>query len=92
MSSNSPETERPRNPTHFGGGGLYDAPSADDEASPMKARLGDHLDSSSRQELLTYRPVGAAPDFARRNRLPLLLAAGGIAMLLVALTRRSLRG
>ena len=91
MSSNPPETERPRNPTHFGGEGLYESPGGD-EASSMRVRLGDHLDGTTRRELLSEHPGDAALDFARRNRLPLLVAAGGIAALLFALTRRSLRG
>jgi hypothetical protein len=88
MSSNPPETERPRNPTHFGGEGLYESPS--DDASSLRVSLGDRLDSSTRRELLAERS-DAALDFARRNWVPLLIAAGGIGLLIGALARRSFR-
>jgi hypothetical protein len=89
MSSNPPETERPRNPTHFGGEGLYEAQS-DDDASSMRVSLGDHLDSSTRQELLAER-ADSALAFARRNWVPVLIAAGAIGLLVGAFTRRSFR-
>jgi len=89
MSSNPPETERPRNPTHFGGEGLYES-QGEDDASSMRVSLGDHLDSATRGELLAER-ADSALDFARRNWLPLLIAVGGIGLLVGALTRRSTR-
>jgi hypothetical protein len=91
MSANPPETERPHNPTHFGGDGLYESAGNDDSGS-LGVTLGDQLDSATRRALLNERGASTRDDYARRNRLPLLLVAGGIAALLVALTRRSMRG
>jgi hypothetical protein len=90
MSSNSPGMERPRNPTHFGGDGLYDAPYTE-EANPLKLSLSDHLDASTRS-LLSEHSASSTLSVARRNRLPMLFALGGIVWLLVSLTRRSVRG
>jgi hypothetical protein len=87
MSSNSSsDMERLRNPTHFGGDGLCDAPHTE-EANTLKVSVSDHLDASTRS--LVSEPT---LSFARRNRLPMLFAFGGVVWLLVSLARRSVRG
>jgi hypothetical protein len=106
MSSQDPigstvPPERPTNPTHFGGEGLYE-PGADSPDSldtmhtiagadaSSKEPLSEHLDSETNETLEgvkdSQRPVW---EFARRNHVPTLLAIGGIAWLLVVLVRRS---
>jgi hypothetical protein len=75
---NSPATpDRPTNPTHFGGDGLY---GPDAERSDT---------SAPHRELRELRSADAFWGFAKRNHVPALLAVGGLVWLLVALVRRS---
>jgi hypothetical protein len=67
--------ERPVNPTHFGGDGLY-------EADAQDAGAGSSQMSSQRSQSALW-------DFARRNHVPTVLAVGGFVWLLASLVRRS---
>jgi hypothetical protein len=69
--------ERPTNPTHFGGDGLYESATAASESAQ---------EGSVERGQGSQRP---AWEFARRNHIPALLAVGGIVWLLAALVRRS---
>jgi hypothetical protein len=87
--------ERPRDPTHFGGEGLYD----NENEGSLKVPLDEQLDSATKQSLggETDERSGrsqsdAVWDFARRNHVPAVLAVGGVAVLLGMLIRRSTRG
>jgi hypothetical protein len=94
LDSNIPP-ERPKDPTHFGGEGLY-GPQADASATAdddtLKVPLSEHL-GSAEQGLAhgNRRPDDSAWAFAKRNHVPALLAIGGIAWLLAALIRRATR-
>lgn len=90
MSTNSSDLGRPRNPTHFGGEGLYDASSVED-AGPLKVRLGDQMDGATRRSLLAEGPANSARSFIKRYPVATALALGSIGWLLVSLTRRSLQ-
>lgn len=70
--------ERPTNPTHFGGAGLYE---------PQDRR--DDRDDASVNAVTAQRSAGAFWEFARRNHVPAVLAVGGFVWLLVSLVRRS---
>lgn len=88
MSTNPSESERPHNPTHFGGEGLYEESSVA-EAGPLKAPLGDQLDSATRQALESGETTSSPQSFMQRYRIPTLLVMGAVAGLLVMLARRS---
>jgi hypothetical protein len=86
----SPPPERPKNPTHFGGEGLYEAKG--DDAS-LKVPLGEHVDNATKESLEGEQlpKSGSVWEFARRNHVPALLAAGGIVWLIATLVRKSTR-
>ncbi len=99
MNSNAPQTEPSQNATRFGSEGLYDSAnvvnsdtdSASDTSS-MRVSLGDYLDDSTRESLLETARPSSRRDFYKRNWIPLVAGAAGVALLLTALTRRSMRG
>jgi hypothetical protein len=69
--------ERPKDPTHFGGEGLYESQPEPPETPASEA------DSSEQ---------GAGDsvwEFARRYHVPTVLAVGGIVLLIASLVRRS---
>jgi hypothetical protein len=90
MSSQDPigsavPPERPANPTHFGGDGLYE-PEAETSKSVNSA------EDASLKTKSQEREQGSESSFwelARRNHVPALLAIGGVVWLLVSLVRRS---
>ena len=83
--------ERPQNPTHFGGEGLYDE-SAVQEAEPLKAPLGEQIDQATRQSIQAVNRTGQTLwNTVRRNPIPVALALGGLAYLFVSMARRSTR-
>ena len=89
MSSTPNPPDRPHNPTHFGGEGLYESTGMEQESS-LKVRLGDHLDSVTRGSLqMAQRSSTSTLDFIRSNPIPVLLAVGGLAWLLASRRRRS---
>ena len=89
MSSTPNPPDRPHNPTHFGGEGLYESTGMEQESS-LKVRLGDHLDSVTRGSLQRAQRSGTSTlDFIRSNPIPVLLAVGGLAWLLASRRRRS---
>jgi hypothetical protein len=102
MSSQDPigsvPPERPRDPTHFGGEGLYE-PLADTDKSAdrgddssLKVALGEQLDAPMTDALGAARSrKDSMWDFARRKHVPALLAAGGVVWLLGVLIRRATR-
>ena len=72
--------ERPVNPTHFGGDGLYESAAA----------TSDIPDAGAAPSLKTPQGAqGSFWEFAKRNHMPAVLAVGGIVWLLVSLVRRS---
>jgi hypothetical protein len=101
MSSQDPigsvPPERPREPTHFGGAGLYEpladtqktADRADDPS--LKVPLGDQVDGRTKDALQERSPKDSIWEFARRKHVPALLAAGGVVWLLGVLIRRATR-
>ena len=89
MSSTPNPPDRPDNPTHFGGEGLYESTGMEQESS-LKVRLGDHLDSVTRGSLqMAQRSSTSTLDFIRSNPIPVLLAVGGLAWLLASRRSRS---
>jgi hypothetical protein len=102
MSSHDPigsaPPERPRDPTHFGGEGLYE-PLADTDKSvdrvadsSLKVPLGEQLEDPMKDALGAARSTkDSLWDFARRKHVPALLAAGVVVWLLGVLIRRSTR-
>ena len=100
MSSQDPfgstTPERPTNPTHFGGEGLYESQSQTAETSDssndssLKVPLVEHVEPATRDSLMHDRTARGSPfDFVKRNRLHTVLAVGGVAWLLWRLVRRS---
>jgi hypothetical protein len=97
MSSQDPigstvPPERPTNPTHFGGDGLYEPkPDTSDIAdTAFKVPLSEHLDGATMGSLEGEQHAeGSLWDFAKRNHVPALVAIGGIVWLLASLVRRS---
>jgi hypothetical protein len=93
IGSNVPP-ERPTNPTHFGGDGLYDsaAQTADTSAdASLKVPLSEHLDRATIGSLeVEQRSQGSMWASAKRNHVPALLAVGGLLWLLTTLVRRSM--
>jgi hypothetical protein len=85
--------ERPKDPTHFGGEGLYESKAETAEGgqeSSLKVPLGEHVQSATRESLAGDQSAqGSVWEFAKRNHVPTLLAVGGIAWLIGALVRRS---
>jgi hypothetical protein len=67
--------ERPKDPTHFGGEGLYET--KESPAGETDAQAGEP------------GAQGSVWEFAKRNHVPALLAVGGIVWLIGALVRRS---
>jgi hypothetical protein len=90
MSSNPSDLERPHNPTHFGGEGLYDSAEVESDSS-LKVSLGDHLDPSTRRSLASEQRGGFAVSSGGVNRLPLFLALGSAACLVAYVARRSMQ-
>jgi hypothetical protein len=89
MSSTPNPPERPHNPTHFGGEGLYESSGVEEESS-LKVQLGDQLDEITRRSLqATQRSAGSMLDVVRSNPIPVLLAVGGLVWLLASRNRRS---
>jgi len=92
--------ERPKNPTHFGGEGLYDADTQRSDGSAMagdaslRVPLGEQVDSATKDSLQGAQGTSGRSvwEFAKRNHVPALLAAGGIVWLIVTLLRRSSTG
>ncbi|HET9448204.1 MAG TPA: hypothetical protein VFO35_18195 [Steroidobacteraceae bacterium] len=78
----SATAERPTNPTHFGGDGLY-------EAQSESSGRPDGEDASANAPRSQQRSADAFWEFARRRHVPAVLAVGGLVWLLVALVRRS---
>jgi hypothetical protein len=78
----SATAERPKNPTHFGGDGLYESAAE----SPDRSDGGP---GASLRALSERRAADGFWDFAKRNHVPAVLAVGGFVWLLVALVRRS---
>ena len=98
MSSQDPlgstvPPERPTNPTHFGGEGLYDSkpdPAAEANDASLKVPLGEQMDDAARESLVSEQTDPRSLwDFARRNHLLTLLAVGGLVWLLRRLLGRS---
>jgi hypothetical protein len=102
MSSQNPfgstvPPERPANPTHFGGEGLYEskpdtAETWDDgNGSAENASPDEHVNSAA-QESRAGGPIGERSfwDFAKRNHLVTFVAVGGIVWMLRVLLRRSM--
>jgi hypothetical protein len=88
MNSTPNPPERPHNPTHLGGEGLYESTGMEQESS-LKVRLGDHLDSVTRESMqMAQRSSSSALDFVRSNPIPVLLALGGLVWLLASRRRR----
>jgi hypothetical protein len=87
MSSQDPigssvPPERPANPTHFGGTGLYE--------ESLKVPLSDHLSSTAQESQESEQGSQAAPqDAIKRYNVLAWIAVGGIVCLLTALIRRS---
>jgi hypothetical protein len=85
-SGSTVPAERPTNPTHFGGEGLYE-PEADKprggEDPSLKVPLSEHLSSTAQESLQSLE----AP--AKRYNLLTWAAVGGVVWLLIALLRRS---
>jgi hypothetical protein len=99
MSSQDPigssvPPERPANPTHFGGTGLYEG-AADkagngEDAESLKVPLSDHLSSTAQESPESGQGSQAAPqDTIKRYNVLTWIAVGGIVCLLTALVRRS---
>jgi hypothetical protein len=84
-------SERPNNPTHSGGDGLYDSPGVE-QASSLKVELQEQLDSASRQSLETIRrSANSIFDYIRRNPGRVAIGVAGVAALLAAWSRRANR-
>ena len=102
MSSQNPfgstvPPERPANPTHFGGEGLYEskpdtAETRDDGNSSSENASPDEHVNSATQESVAGGLIGERSfwDFAKRNHLVALVAVGGIVWMLRLLLRRSM--
>jgi hypothetical protein len=102
MSSQNPfgstvPPERPTNPTHFGGEGLYEskpdtAETLDDGNGSSENALPDEHVNSATQEPVPGGLIGERSfwDFAKRNHLVTLVAVGGIVWMLRLLLRRSM--
>jgi hypothetical protein len=102
MSSQNPfgstvPPERPTNPTHFGGEGLYE-PKPDtaetwDEGngSSVNAAPDEHVNTATQESLAGGQNAEHSLwDFAKRNHLVTLAAVGGIVWMLRLLLRRSM--
>jgi hypothetical protein len=77
--------ERPVNPTHFGGDGLYEpesAPADGPEANAQDSGADSSLEGSQGAQSALW-------EFAKRNHVPAVLAVGGFVWLLASLVRRS---
>lgn len=80
--------DRPHNPTHFGGEGLYESTGMEEESS-LKVRLGEQLDSATRRSLqMAQSSTNSAVEFVRRNPVPVVLAIAGVALLVAAMSWR----
>jgi hypothetical protein len=89
MSSTPNPPDRPHDPTHFGGEGLYESTGMEQESS-LKVRLGDHLDSITQESMqMAQRSSNSTMDFIRSNPIPVLLAVGGLVWLLASRRRDS---
>ena len=89
MSSTPNPPDRPHDPTHFGGEGLYESTGMEQESS-LKVQLGDHLDSITRESMqMAPRSSTSTLDFIRSNPIPVLLAVGGLVWLLASRRRHS---
>ncbi len=89
MNSTSIPPERQGNPTHFGGEGLYES-TGTEEATSLKVRLGDHLDSMTQGSLqVARRSTGPMVDVLKQNPLAVALAVAGFVWLLTSQRRRS---
>jgi hypothetical protein len=87
MSSTPNPPDRPHDPTRFGGEGLYESTGMEQETS-LKVRLGDHLDSVTRESMqMAQRSSTSTLDFVRSNPIPVLLAVGGLVWLLASRRR-----
>jgi hypothetical protein len=102
MSSQNPfgstvPPERPTNPTHFGGEGLYESKPDSAEAwddgngSSVNASRDEHVNTATEKSLAGGQTgEHSLWDFARRNHLVTLAAVGGIVWMLRLLIRRSM--
>jgi hypothetical protein len=102
MSSQDPigstmPPERPTNPTHFGGAGLYeseaDEPHSGEEAS-LKVPLSEHLSSTVEKSPESEQDSeqgsqNSLQEPVKRYNVLAWVAVAGIAWLLTALVRRS---
>jgi hypothetical protein len=94
MNSTPDALERPRNPTQFGGDGLYDSTGAvehsdAEQGTSLKVQLGEHLDGATRGSLQAAEGSASSIfEFARRHPISILVAVGGIAAIFAALNRR----
>jgi hypothetical protein len=93
--------ERPKDPTHFGGEGLYESKAETPETpgsgvDSLKVPLSEHVEGGTTESLAAEQGAQREQDaqnsmweFAKRNHVPALLAVGGIVWLIGALVRRS---
>jgi hypothetical protein len=87
MNATSIPPERPKNPTHFGGEGLYES-AGSGAAPPFDAPPSDPSDLSHRADRAGKRPTSALLAAVRRNTVPLVIALGGLIWLVASQRRR----